>query len=179
MVALWEVPQVLLRVLPYLNVVFAAFIPLAAGIYLLASTGWALAERAFFWKTGRLPSPAPTPRSGPVPARDQPQVLRDYAKLYDVDTANWTFLTGPRERVEKVIASWGMWARPAANGQIGSGTNALSIRTLLEPLACMPMTRSPPQSSSTVYLPRATIACPILGAPPSCRIQAPTMQWVA
>jgi protein SCO1/2 len=52
------------------------------------------------------------------PARDTPAVLRDYARLYDVDTASWTFLTGPRERVEKVIAAWGMWARPAANGQL-------------------------------------------------------------
>jgi len=43
----------LIRVLPYLTVVIAAFIPLAAGIYLLASTGWALAERSFFWRTGR------------------------------------------------------------------------------------------------------------------------------
>jgi YidC/Oxa1 family membrane protein insertase len=43
----------LIRVLPYLTVVIAAFAPLAAGIYLLVSTGWALAERTFFWRTGR------------------------------------------------------------------------------------------------------------------------------
>ena len=43
-------PGLLARVLPYLTVVFAAFVPLAAGIYLLTSTGWALAERAFFWR---------------------------------------------------------------------------------------------------------------------------------
>jgi protein SCO1/2 len=52
------------------------------------------------------------------PARDTPEVLRNYMRLYDADPANWTFLTGPRERVEKVIAAWGMWARPAANGQL-------------------------------------------------------------
>jgi protein SCO1/2 len=52
------------------------------------------------------------------PARDTPAVLRDYARLYDADTASWTFLTGPRERVDKVISAWGMWARPAANGQL-------------------------------------------------------------
>jgi YidC/Oxa1 family membrane protein insertase len=51
----------LIRLLPYLTVVIAAFIPLAAGIYLLTSTGWALAERAFFWRTGRIPSAAPSP----------------------------------------------------------------------------------------------------------------------
>jgi protein SCO1/2 len=50
-------------------------------------------------------------------ARDTPEVLRAYMKLYDADEASWTFLTGPRERVEKVIAAWGMWAKPAANGQ--------------------------------------------------------------
>jgi YidC/Oxa1 family membrane protein insertase len=52
---------VLVRVLPYLTVVFAAFVPLAAGIYLLASTGWALAERSFFWRTGRISGAAPNP----------------------------------------------------------------------------------------------------------------------
>lgn len=52
------------------------------------------------------------------PARDTPAVLRGYMRLYDVDDANWTFLTGPKEKVEKTIADWGMWAKPAANGQL-------------------------------------------------------------
>jgi protein SCO1/2 len=52
------------------------------------------------------------------PARDTPEVLRGYMKLYDVDPSNWSFLTGPREKVEKTIAAWGMWAKPAANGQL-------------------------------------------------------------
>jgi protein SCO1/2 len=52
------------------------------------------------------------------PARDTPEVLRKYMDLYDVEPANWTFLTGDKERVNKVIASWGMWAKPAANGQL-------------------------------------------------------------
>jgi YidC/Oxa1 family membrane protein insertase len=51
----------LIRVLPYLTVVIAAFAPLAAGIYLLVSTGWALAERTFFWRTGRISAAAPNP----------------------------------------------------------------------------------------------------------------------
>jgi len=38
----------LVRVLPYLTVVIAAFAPLAAGIYLLTSLAWSLAEREFF-----------------------------------------------------------------------------------------------------------------------------------
>jgi protein SCO1/2 len=52
------------------------------------------------------------------PARDTPDVLRRYMKLYDADPSSWTFLTGPRQRVEKAIAAWGMWAKPAANGQL-------------------------------------------------------------
>jgi YidC/Oxa1 family membrane protein insertase len=60
----------LIRVLPYLTVVIAAFVPLAAGIYLLASTGWALAERSFFWRTGRISGVAPTPPKPAVAARN-------------------------------------------------------------------------------------------------------------
>jgi protein SCO1/2 len=52
------------------------------------------------------------------PARDTPEKLRDYAKLYDADTAHWTFLTGPADAVNKTVAGWGMWAKPAANGQL-------------------------------------------------------------
>src|SRR5260221_10009927 len=37
------------------------------------------------------------------PARDTPDVLRRYMKLYDADPLSWTFLTGARSRVEKVI----------------------------------------------------------------------------
>jgi YidC/Oxa1 family membrane protein insertase len=33
-------------VLPYFTVVVAAFVPLAAGVYLLTTTAWTLAERA-------------------------------------------------------------------------------------------------------------------------------------
>jgi protein SCO1/2 len=52
------------------------------------------------------------------PDRDQPEALRNYMRLYDVDSAHWSFLTGPPEKVKKTIADWGMWARPAANGQL-------------------------------------------------------------
>jgi YidC/Oxa1 family membrane protein insertase len=61
----------LIRVLPYLTVVIAAFIPLAAGIYLLASTGWALAERTFFWRTGRISGAAPSPPEPAVAVRNR------------------------------------------------------------------------------------------------------------
>jgi YidC/Oxa1 family membrane protein insertase len=41
----------LVTVLPYLTVVIAAFAPLAAGIYLLTSLAWSLAERRFFLRS--------------------------------------------------------------------------------------------------------------------------------
>ena len=59
----------LIRVLPYLTVVIAAFVPLAAGIYLVVSTGWTLAERSFFWRTGRIPGATPNPPAKAVAAR--------------------------------------------------------------------------------------------------------------
>lgn len=48
----------LVKVLPYLTVVIAAFAPLAAGIYLITSTGWSLAERRLFLRrSARLDLP--------------------------------------------------------------------------------------------------------------------------
>jgi YidC/Oxa1 family membrane protein insertase len=63
-------PGALIQLLPYLTVVIAAFLPLAAGIYLLVSTGWALAERAFFWRTGRISAAAASPPKAAVAVRD-------------------------------------------------------------------------------------------------------------
>jgi protein SCO1/2 len=52
------------------------------------------------------------------PARDTPAVLKRYMQLYDADAATWTFLTGPKKKVARTIKAWGMWVRPAANGQL-------------------------------------------------------------
>jgi cytochrome oxidase Cu insertion factor (SCO1/SenC/PrrC family)/DNA-binding beta-propeller fold protein YncE len=52
------------------------------------------------------------------PFRDTPEVLRKYMELYDLAPAGWTFLTGEVERVRQVITAWGLWAKPAANGQL-------------------------------------------------------------
>jgi len=59
-------PGLLVRVLPYLTVVIAAFAPLAAGIYLLTSLAWSLGERMYFWrsKAGPLSAPAAAPAAG-------------------------------------------------------------------------------------------------------------------
>jgi hypothetical protein len=41
-------PGLLVRALPYVTVVIAAFAPLAAGIYLLTTLAWSLAERVLY-----------------------------------------------------------------------------------------------------------------------------------
>jgi protein SCO1/2 len=38
------------------------------------------------------------------PARDTPQVLRDYAARYNADEKNWLFLTGPRRELYGLIS---------------------------------------------------------------------------
>jgi YidC/Oxa1 family membrane protein insertase len=65
----------LVRVLPYLTVVIAVFTPLAAGIYLLTSLAWSLAERMFFWRSAVAPAvPGTPPGRKTVPAPNGQQV---------------------------------------------------------------------------------------------------------
>lgn len=52
------------------------------------------------------------------PERDRPEVLRDYMRLYEADSADWSFLTGPPEQVNKTVAAWGMWAKLMPGGQL-------------------------------------------------------------
>lgn len=52
------------------------------------------------------------------PARDRPEVLAGYAKLYNADPEAWHFLTGPADQVARVIADWGMWARVGPTGTL-------------------------------------------------------------
>ncbi|HXW88751.1 MAG TPA: membrane protein insertase YidC [Streptosporangiaceae bacterium] len=47
--------SLLTRVLPYLTVAIAAFVPLAAGLYLLTTTAWTAAERVFWRRWSRRP----------------------------------------------------------------------------------------------------------------------------
>jgi len=63
----------LVRALPYLTVLIAAFAPLAAGIYLVTSLAWSLAERRFYGK--RLD------RSQHRPRNPQPEVPSGAAQL--------------------------------------------------------------------------------------------------
>jgi protein SCO1/2 len=52
------------------------------------------------------------------PARDSPEVLRQYARLFGVDASGWHFLTGPSPQVEAVIAAWGMWVKAGPTGAL-------------------------------------------------------------
>jgi YidC/Oxa1 family membrane protein insertase len=52
------VPSWVTSLLPYLTAVFAAFLPLAAGLYLLTTTAWTLLERSLL---RRVLAPAPVP----------------------------------------------------------------------------------------------------------------------
>jgi protein SCO1 len=63
------------------------------------------------------------------PARDTPEVMRGYMKLYDADPAHWTFLTGPPDQVSSVVKAWGMWAKPAANGQLDHPSRIFLVDT--------------------------------------------------
>ena len=62
-------PGLLVRALPYLTVVIAAFAPLAAGIYLLTTLAWSLGERMLYSrsasrKAGPLSAPTTVPAAG-------------------------------------------------------------------------------------------------------------------
>jgi protein SCO1/2 len=52
------------------------------------------------------------------PARDRPEVLAGYARVFDADTSAWHFLTGPPDTVAQVIAAWGMWVKPGPTGTL-------------------------------------------------------------
>lgn len=54
----------LTRVLPYLTLAIAAFVPLAAGLYLLTTTAWTAAERAVWSRIGRPGQPQPSSMPG-------------------------------------------------------------------------------------------------------------------
>ncbi len=55
----------LLKALPYLTVVVAAFAPLAAGIYLVTSLAWSLAERKLFWRSAVAATVSDSPKAPP------------------------------------------------------------------------------------------------------------------
>jgi protein SCO1 len=74
------------------------------------------------------------------PQRDTPEALKKYIKLYDLETeakkdqagnCPWVFLTGSPETVARTIAAWGMWVKPAANGQLDHPSRIFLVDTEL------------------------------------------------
>ena len=84
----------LLKAIPYLTVVIAAFAPLAAGIYLVTSLGWSLAERKLFWRIEAGPPSAPAAaaaaggslRSGPAHLVSPAAPYRRVGEITDLRT---------------------------------------------------------------------------------------------
>ena len=78
------VPPWLTSLMPYLTAVFAAFLPLAAGLYLLITTAWTLLERTLLRRFLLRPQASPPPPSGRpgspppglAPARRTPRASR-------------------------------------------------------------------------------------------------------
>jgi protein SCO1/2 len=52
------------------------------------------------------------------PARDTPEILHRYARLFRADPTAWHFLTGSQDQVESVIAAWGMWVKSVPSGAL-------------------------------------------------------------
>jgi YidC/Oxa1 family membrane protein insertase len=67
----------LIKALPYLTVVIAAFAPLAAGIYLLTSLAWSLAERIYFRHRSAVQPAAADPAASGVSPRPQAVAARN------------------------------------------------------------------------------------------------------
>jgi YidC/Oxa1 family membrane protein insertase len=76
------VPAWLTRLTPYVTPVIAAFMPLAAGLYLLTTTGWTLLERTLLARALAAASPVtPVAPAGPVSDRRPGGLLRGFGGL--------------------------------------------------------------------------------------------------
>jgi len=52
------------------------------------------------------------------PERDTPQVLKEYSRAFGADLGGWAFLTGAPEAIREVTRRYGVFAVPAANGDV-------------------------------------------------------------
>jgi protein SCO1 len=52
------------------------------------------------------------------PERDSPEVLKEYARAFGADLRGWAFLTGAPQTIREVTRRYGVFAAPAANGDI-------------------------------------------------------------
>jgi protein SCO1/2 len=52
------------------------------------------------------------------PKRDTAAVLKEYAQAFGADLGGWAFLTGAPEAIREVTRRYGVFAAPAANGDV-------------------------------------------------------------
>src|ERR687891_1159481 len=52
------------------------------------------------------------------PERDTPEVLKEYAEVFDADLAGWSFLTGAPAAVREVAQKYGVAVAPGPDGQV-------------------------------------------------------------
>jgi protein SCO1/2 len=52
------------------------------------------------------------------PARDTPQVLKEYARAFGANLAGWSFLTGAPAAIQDVTRRYGVYASTAENGDV-------------------------------------------------------------
>ncbi len=52
------------------------------------------------------------------PERDTPAALKEYAQAFGADLGGWAFLTGAPEAIREVTRRYGVFAVPAANGDV-------------------------------------------------------------
>ena len=113
--------------LPYLTVVIAAFAPLAAGIYLLVSTAWSLAERRLFWRiTGGSAAVSPAASQAASPAASP----------------------GPPPRAAPAAQEVSNWRSSRAGGEPWASMRSWTSRSARPGSAAR---RSPARSETSVY----------------------------
>lgn len=52
------------------------------------------------------------------PDHDTPEVLAEYARVFDADTSAWTFLTGPAAAVQDVARRYGVYYKRRSDGEV-------------------------------------------------------------
>ena len=93
------VPPWLTGLMPYLTAVIAAFLPLAAGLYLLITTAWTLLERTLlrrFLLRPPAPPPPPSGRPAPPPPASRPPARRPRPRVRPTHVGTPCFPPGHR-----------------------------------------------------------------------------------
>lgn len=61
------------------------------------------------------------------PARDTPEVLRQYAEQYNIDQSSWVFLRGTEEETKKTTLAFAFYAENTGNGDISHSTTTYLV----------------------------------------------------